>query len=163
MSTNGHHGFDSPLGRVFWRLDVSNQLPGLQGRGEGGGVTVAGQVTRGKTVRLGYLAQDGEGLDPRLTPRDAVTQIKGNALTVEGPGSASTLLERFGLRGDTLQRLERQLDRVTARHAELSAELAASASDYTRLIELGAQLREVESQKADLEDRWLTVAEDLSG
>jgi len=35
-------------------------------------------------------------------------------------------------------------------------------SDYPRLIELGQQLRAVESEKAELEDRWLAVAENIS-
>jgi ATP-binding cassette subfamily F protein uup len=57
-----------------------------------------------------------------------------------------------------LQRLERQLDRLSVREAELTAELAASATDYERLTSLGAELRTVQAEKSDLEDRWLTVA-----
>jgi ABC transport system ATP-binding/permease protein len=62
-----------------------------------------------------------------------------------------------------LQRLERLLDRVSAREAELTAALADHASDYTRLIELGGELRAVQAERADLEDRWLTVAEQAAG
>jgi ATP-binding cassette subfamily F protein uup len=66
-----------------------------------------------------------------------------------------------------LQRLERQLERLTTREAELSAELAAAATndtgiDYERLTTLGAELRQVQADKADIEDRWLTVASELS-
>jgi len=46
--------------------------------------------------------------------------------------------------------------------AQLSAELAAHASDYTRLTELGAQLRAVQDERAGLEERWLEVAEQIS-
>jgi ABC transport system ATP-binding/permease protein len=60
-----------------------------------------------------------------------------------------------------LQRLERQLERLSARETELNAELAANAADYEKLVALGADLRAVQSEKADLEDRWLTVAADL--
>jgi ATP-binding cassette subfamily F protein uup len=60
-----------------------------------------------------------------------------------------------------LDRLERQLDRVSGQEAELTAALAEHASDYTRLIELGARLRAVQEQKASLEDRWLAVAEEI--
>jgi len=59
-----------------------------------------------------------------------------------------------------LARLERQLARLASQEAELTAQLAANASDYQRLSELGARLREVQEQKAGLEDRWLAVAED---
>jgi ATP-binding cassette subfamily F protein uup len=62
-----------------------------------------------------------------------------------------------------LDRLERQLDRVSGQEAELTAALTENASDYTRLIELGGQLRAVQEQKAGLEDRWLAVAEEISG
>jgi ABC transport system ATP-binding/permease protein len=60
-----------------------------------------------------------------------------------------------------LARLERQLDRVAAREAELTAALAENAADYTKLIDLGAQLRTVQDEKTSLEERWLTLADDL--
>jgi ATP-binding cassette subfamily F protein uup len=60
-----------------------------------------------------------------------------------------------------LQRLERQLDRLTAREAGLSAELAANATDYEKLTALGAELKATQAEKADLEERWLTVAAEL--
>jgi ATP-binding cassette subfamily F protein uup len=256
------------------------------------GLDVRGQVSRGKTVRLGYLAQDDAGLDLRLSAREVVTEVRGNLLASEGAGSAGQLLEMLELRGDTqftpagelsggerrrvqvlrllvdepnvmlldeptndldvetlteledlldgwpgslvvvshdryflervtdhviallgdgklsylgggieeylarreaqeeaasgrgpgaragsglgaagaqraakkeMQRLERQIDRLTAREEELTAELAASASDYEKLIELGAQLRAIQKEKASLEERWLTVAETSAG
>jgi ABC transport system ATP-binding/permease protein len=258
----------------------------------GPGLAVQGQVVRGKTVRLGYLAQDDAGLDLRLSAREVVTEVRGNLLASEGAGSAGQLLEMLGLRGDTqftparelsggerrrvqvlrllvdepnvmlldeptndldvetltevedlldgwpgslvvvshdryflervtdhviallgdgklsylgggieeylarraaqeeaasaagpgarvgsglgaagaqraakkeLQRLERQIDRLSAREEELTAELAASASDYEKLIELGAQLRAIQEEKASLEERWLVVAETSAG
>jgi ATP-binding cassette subfamily F protein uup len=291
-----------------------------------GGIEVRGRVVRGKTVRLGYLAQDDAELDLGMSAREAVAEVRGNLLAGEGSGSAGQLLELLGLRGDTqftparelsggerrrvqvlrllvdepnvmlldeptndldvdtlteledlldrwpgsllvvshdryflervtdhviallgdgklsylgggideylarrarqagaerpagdvqpgpgaerragqmgagsrpggdtqprpraggnagagggaglgpagaqraarkeLQRLERQIDRLTARETELSAALAAQASDYQKLIELGAQLRGVQEEKARLEERWLTVAEQAAG
>ena len=62
-----------------------------------------------------------------------------------------------------MQRLERQIDRLTVREEELTAELAASASDYEKLIELGAQLRSIQEEKASLEERWLVAAETSAG
>jgi ABC transport system ATP-binding/permease protein len=256
------------------------------------GLAVQGQVVRGKTVRLGYLAQDDAGLELGLSAREVVADVRGNLLASEGAGSAGQLLEMLGLRGDVqftaagelsggerrrvqvlrllvgepnvmlldeptndldvetltevedlldgwpgslvvvshdryflervtdhviallgdgklsylgggieeylaqraaqeeaasgsgpgeragagpgaagmqraakkeLQRLERQIDRLSAREGELTAELAASASDYEKLIELGAQLRAVQEEKASLEERWLAVAETSAG
>ncbi len=60
-----------------------------------------------------------------------------------------------------LQRLERQLDRLSARETELGAELAANATDYEKLTTLGADLKAAQAEKADLEERWLTVADAL--
>jgi ATP-binding cassette subfamily F protein uup len=60
-----------------------------------------------------------------------------------------------------LQRLERQLDRLAVRETELTEALAANATDYEKLTSLGAELRAVQQEKSDLEDRWLTVAAGL--
>ena len=270
--------------------------PGSEGAGQvdsaaDTGLTVQGRVARGKTVRLGYLEQGSEEVDPGLSAREVVASVRGNVDAWEGAGSAGVLLESLGLRGDTqftpagelsggerrrvqllellvgepnvllldeptndldvdtlteledlldgwagslvvvshdryflervtdhvvallgdgklsflgggieeylerrgargrtgtvaglaprgeprsgtgvarerrmakkeLQRLERQIDRLGVREKELSEELAARASDYAALIELGGQLREVQAEKARLEEEWLAVAED---
>jgi ATP-binding cassette subfamily F protein uup len=60
-----------------------------------------------------------------------------------------------------LQRLERQLERLSARETELAAQLAANATDYEQLTTLGAELKATQSEKADLEERWLTIADAL--
>jgi ATP-binding cassette subfamily F protein uup len=60
-----------------------------------------------------------------------------------------------------LQRLERQIERLSAREDELSAQLAAHATDYEKLTTLGADLKAAQAEKADLEERWLEVAADL--
>jgi ATP-binding cassette subfamily F protein uup len=78
-----------------------------------------------------------------------------------GAGQASPAARQRAARKE-LDRLERQLDRVSAQEAELTAALAEHASDYTKLIELGGQLRGVQEQKAGLEERWLAVADETS-
>jgi ATP-binding cassette subfamily F protein uup len=60
-----------------------------------------------------------------------------------------------------LQRLERQIARLSDREMDLTVQLAENASDYEKLTELGAELRAVQADKAGLEDRWLTVATEL--
>ncbi|HWG64649.1 MAG TPA: ABC-F family ATP-binding cassette domain-containing protein [Streptosporangiaceae bacterium] len=280
---------------------------------EGTALAVAGRIIRGKTVHLGYLRQDATGLDPDLTAREAVAQVRGTLSSPQGEAAVSQLLDRLGLRGDTqwtpagelsggerrrlqllrvlasepnvllfdeptndldvdtlteledlldawpgsllvvshdryflervtdhvvallgdgqlaylpggveeylarqaggpgraprgaapslggrsrdtdsrqadsvvadagtaepsgstagakraarkeLQRLERQIDRLGAREADLSANLAGQASDYEKLIELGAELREVQGEKSRLEELWLEAAQELSG
>jgi ABC transport system ATP-binding/permease protein len=287
--------------------------PGRDGGKEpGNGLSVTGRITRGKTVRLGYLRQTDAGLDPSLTPREAITEVHGTLESAQGAAAASQLLDRLGLRGDTqwtpagelsggerrrlqllrllvgepnvlfldeptndldvdtlteledlldgwpgslvlvshdryflervtdhvlallgdgrlsylpggvdeylqlrlepdsagrssaagsavgrrpaaghpgqpgpgaataktsqpgsaaaqraaskeMQRLERQIDRLTGREAELMAALAEHASDYVRLTELGAELRGVQDEKNRLEEQWLQAAEQSTG
>ncbi len=271
---------------------------------------MTGEIIRGKTVRLGYLHQRDAGLDPALTPREAVTEVRGTLDSAQGAAAASQLLDRLGLRGDTqwtpaaelsggerrrlqllrilvdepnvlfldeptndldvdtlteledlldgwpgslvlvshdryflervtdhvvallgdgnlsylpggvgeylrrrsaaaggggaggragdaagaggrpadagasgsaaagpggmgpggagaqraarkeMARLERQIDRLTSQEDKLTAALAENATDYVRLTELGAELREVQDEKARLEEQWLEAAED---
>ena len=254
-----------------------------------GSIIVSGRVVRGKTVRVGYLAQEPAALDPGLRALEAAEQVRRSVRIGDREIAVGRLLDRLGLRGDRqwvpvaelsggerrrlqlmlvllaepnvllldeptndldidtlteledmldgwpgsivvvshdryflervtdhvvallggtlaylpggvaeyleridqqratapspftggsaqaspaarqraarkeLDRLERQLDRVSGQEAELTAALTENASDYTRLIELGGQLRAVQKQKADLEDRWLAVAEEISG
>ena len=61
-----------------------------------------------------------------------------------------------------LAKLERQIARLTQSETRLEAELADSASDYAKLIELGAELRGVQLERASLEEQWLVVAEEIS-
>jgi ABC transport system ATP-binding/permease protein len=74
----------------------------------------------------------------------------------QGPSSAAR--QRAGQK--ELTKLERQIARLTDSEARLSAALAENASDYERLIELGAELRAAQAERAELEERWLTIAEE---
>jgi ATP-binding cassette subfamily F protein uup len=62
-----------------------------------------------------------------------------------------------------LTRLERQIGRLAQAEATLSERLAASATDYARLVELGAELKAAQDERAALEERWLELAEELAG
>jgi ABC transport system ATP-binding/permease protein len=72
------------------------------------------------------------------------------------PGSAA---ERAAKK--EIARLERQIDKLSGREDKLHAELAANATDYAALTELGTALSAVEAEKASLEERWLEVAAEL--
>ena len=58
-----------------------------------------------------------------------------------------------------LARLDRQLERLSGREAELHDELAQAGANYVRLVDLGAELRAVQAERAGLEDRWLALAD----
>ena len=77
-----------------------------------------------------------------------------------GQGQSPGMAARQRAARKELQRLERQIERLTAREKELTDLLAAHASDYERLVELGGQLRDVQAEKARLEEDWLRVAEE---
>jgi ABC transport system ATP-binding/permease protein len=105
--------------------------------------------------KLSYL---GGGVEEYLARRAA--QLEANpSREAQTPRQRTAGAQRAASK--EMQRLERQIERLTTRETELSAELAAQASDYEKLIELGQQLRAVQDEKAALEERWLTVAEGL--
>ena len=56
-------------------------------------------------------------------------------------------------------RLERAVDRLTRREGELHAELAASATDHVRVLELDAELRSVLAEREAAEQAWFEAAE----
>ena len=58
-----------------------------------------------------------------------------------------------------LARLERQLERLAGREAELQQQIVQRAADPAAFRELDRELREVLAAKDDLETRWLEVAE----
>ena len=58
-----------------------------------------------------------------------------------------------------LARLERMIARYEQQEAALHEELAAHATDYTKLAELDAKLRQVRAEREAAETRWLEVAE----
>ncbi|WP_188192671.1 ABC-F family ATP-binding cassette domain-containing protein [Nonomuraea sp. SYSU D8015] len=60
-----------------------------------------------------------------------------------------------------LNRLERQLDKLTDQEARLHAAMAEAASDYAKLGSLDAELREITAQKDTIEAEWLEVADRL--
>jgi ABC transport system ATP-binding/permease protein len=58
-----------------------------------------------------------------------------------------------------LARLERQLSRLAGQEVTLHAELAAKATDHEAVLELDAQLRALQEERARLEEEWLEAAE----
>ncbi|MFM9371663.1 ABC-F family ATP-binding cassette domain-containing protein [Streptomyces sp. Da 82-17] len=61
-----------------------------------------------------------------------------------------------------LQKIERQLDKISAKETKLHAEIAENATDFARVAQLDAELRELAGERDELEMRWLELAEDAS-
>jgi ATP-binding cassette subfamily F protein uup len=58
----------------------------------------------------------------------------------------------------TMARIDRQLTKLTNREDELHAKLAEHSSDFEKLAEVSATLREVTAEKEALEEEWLDAA-----
>jgi ABC transport system ATP-binding/permease protein len=110
--------------------------------------------------RLSFL---GGGVEEYLNRiRTARTGSSGGSQPVTAaPGLPRSSAAEQRTARKVLQRLERQLDRLAARETELTDLLAANATDYEKLTSLGAELRALQSEKSDLEDRWLATAAGL--
>jgi len=107
--------------------------------------------------KLSFLAGGvDEYLDRVRTVRGVPAARPAEARAASATGAAEERTAR-----KELQRLERQLERLSSRETELAAQLTANATDYEKLTALGAELRAAQAEKADLEDRWLAVAAEL--
>ncbi len=58
-----------------------------------------------------------------------------------------------------LARVERSLEKLTAREAALHADMAAAATDHVRLRELQRSLAQLAAQREELESSWLATSE----
>ncbi|AEN10496.1 MULTISPECIES: ABC-F family ATP-binding cassette domain-containing protein [unclassified Streptomyces] len=59
-----------------------------------------------------------------------------------------------------LQKVERQLDKMSTRETELHAQIAAHATDFEKVAGLDTELRELVAERDVLEMRWLELAEE---
>jgi ATP-binding cassette subfamily F protein uup len=60
-----------------------------------------------------------------------------------------------------LSRLERQMDKLTEKETKINESLAQHGSDYDKLVELEGQLKLVQQEKAEAEEAWLLLAEQV--
>ncbi|HZM74994.1 MAG TPA: ABC-F family ATP-binding cassette domain-containing protein [Candidatus Limnocylindrales bacterium] len=58
-----------------------------------------------------------------------------------------------------LARVERALDKLTQREQKLHNQLAEHATDFTKVAELDAALKDLSAERAALEEEWLILAE----
>ena len=70
------------------------------------------------------------------------------------PGSSEDRAAR-----KVLARVEKQLERIAVREAELHAEMEANLTDYDLLARVGGQLGELAAEKDELELEWLEASE----
>ncbi|MEU1703691.1 ABC transporter C-terminal domain-containing protein, partial [Streptomyces pseudogriseolus] len=93
--------------------------------------------------------------------KDAISQAWSTALDPRGEWMPSVLraADQRAAKKE-LQRIERQLDKISAREATLHTAIAENATDFAKVAELDAELRDLAGQRDELELRWLELAED---
>ncbi|MER5969294.1 ABC-F family ATP-binding cassette domain-containing protein [Streptomyces sp. NPDC002055] len=105
----------------------------------------------------------------RMLPRglDEYLERRRQVAEAAAPAPAAPAAEKPKPAGDTraakkeLQRIERRLDRIGDQEAKLHAQIAEDATDFERVAKLDAELRELASERDELEMRWLEMAEDV--
>jgi len=99
-----------------------------------------------------------EYLERRSTQlREAVSQEAAADQRKTTSGSAGERAAR-----KTIERIDKQLQRIAVREAELHDEMAANASDHEKLGVLAAELDALAAEKDELEAEWLEAADSLS-
>jgi ABC transport system ATP-binding/permease protein len=99
-----------------------------------------------------YLEELEAGI-PRRAPSNALTAAPEMSSNLSVDPAASRAAKK------ELNRIERQLSKLTETEAKLHDQLAASASDYERLAELDTELRKLADERAELETAWFEAAE----
>ena len=120
----------------------------------------------------GQVSMLPRGVDEYLERRAADHAAEATASSEPAPmaaaphdaGAATTPKARPGSAEDratrkVLARVEKQLERIAVREAELHAEMEANLSDYDLLARVGNQLGELAAEKDELEMEWLEASE----
>ncbi|HEY0692483.1 MAG TPA: ABC-F family ATP-binding cassette domain-containing protein [Kribbella sp.] len=100
-----------------------------------------------------YLEQLAAGTTPRRT-----TAPGPETTTVEDSAPVNDAVAIRAAKKD-LNRIERQLAKLTEAEAKLHDQLAANASNYERLAELDTELRKLADERGELETAWFDAAE----
>ncbi|GAB4105576.1 ABC-F family ATP-binding cassette domain-containing protein [Micromonospora taraxaci] len=121
--------------------------------------TAYGMFGDGRLVHLPggvdeYLARTAERAG---SSRAGVTSASGPAAS-SGAGMSAAEVRQAR---KELSRLERQLGKLDQRETTLLDQLAADATDYARVAELDAQLKDLRAERERIEESWMTLAEDL--
>ncbi|MGW7464613.1 ABC-F family ATP-binding cassette domain-containing protein [Streptomyces xantholiticus] len=106
----------------------------------------------------------------RMLPRGIDEYLERRARMVEAaaptppPAPAGAVKEKSAADARAakkeLQRIERQLDKVSGKETKLHAQIAENATDFEKVAKLDAELRELAGERDELEMRWLELAED---
>ncbi|MFF1460066.1 ABC-F family ATP-binding cassette domain-containing protein [Streptomyces sp. NPDC058330] len=92
-------------------------------------------------------------MEEEATPASAAGTPKAAPANTVSPQAARAAKKE-------LQKVERQLDKMSTRETELHAQIAAHATDFEKVAGLDTELRELVAERDVLEMRWLELAEE---
>ncbi|MHC3461992.1 ABC-F family ATP-binding cassette domain-containing protein [Streptomyces flavovirens] len=92
-------------------------------------------------------------MEEEATPASAAGAPKAAPANTVSPQAARAAKKE-------LQKVERQLDKMSTRETELHAQIAAHATDFEKVAGLDTELRELVAERDVLEMRWLELAEE---
>ncbi|AXE78383.1 ABC-F family ATP-binding cassette domain-containing protein [Streptomyces atratus] len=102
-----------------------------------------------------------EYLERRQRMEEAATPSAAPAAAKEKAAPAASVSPQAARAAKKeLQKVERQLDKMSTRETALHAQIAEHATDFEKVAKLDAELRELVSERDELEMRWLELAED---
>jgi ATP-binding cassette subfamily F protein uup len=105
----------------------------------------------------GQISMLPRGVDEYLEKRRAELQAApAQSKQPVGRSRSGSAGERAARK--TIDRIDKQLQRIAVREAELHDELAANASDHEKLAVLSAELQQLAAEKDELEGEWLEAA-----
>ncbi|MFC5197696.1 ABC-F family ATP-binding cassette domain-containing protein [Streptomyces kaempferi] len=101
------------------------------------------------------------GIDEYLERRKRIEEVAAAAVlaAAPAPAKAASAADARAAKKE-LQKIERQLDKISEKETRLHAQIADNATDFAKVAELDAELRELTGEREELELRWLELAED---
>ncbi|MDX3658529.1 ABC-F family ATP-binding cassette domain-containing protein [Streptomyces sp. ID05-26A] len=110
----------------------------------------------------GGLTELPGGIEEYLKRRDSLRDRESGAASPAADKAPSNAADQRAARKE-LARLERRLEVLHKKEAELHAALAEAATDSGRLLKLDAELRAVLAEESDVEAQWMVAAEVVEG
>ncbi|WP_067533707.1 ABC-F family ATP-binding cassette domain-containing protein [Nocardia crassostreae] len=107
----------------------------------------------------GKLTNLPGGIEEYLRKRTALIAAKSGATTKPAPAASATDSAAYRAARKELAKLERAIEKLTEREEKLHAKLAEAATNPDQLITLGAELKQVQSEKESTEERWLELVD----
>ncbi|BCB80044.1 ABC-F family ATP-binding cassette domain-containing protein [Phytohabitans flavus] len=107
--------------------------------------------------RLRHLVNGVEEFLASVPATGSVPEVpRAPAPTADRPSAGEVRAAR-----KELSRLERAVSKLEQREATLHDEMARNATDYARIAELDAQLKAVQAERAEAEEAWLALADQV--